>query len=216
MVIIDYKKKYHKQIIHSCVEALKKGKVVAYPTDTCYGLAVDAENITAVKKLYKVKGRSFKKPIHIIPPTLSYAKKTVAWNKIAYKLAGKFWPGPLTIILDLRFKDLRFNNLSAGTGSLGIRWPKNRIALDLARVLKRPITTTSANFSGGLECYSAAEIIKQFRSKKHKPDVIINSGKLSKKKHSTLIKINQDQSIKVLRSGPVSETKIRKILNFKF
>ena len=69
MVILDYKKTHHQQIINSCVHALRLGKVVAYPTDTSYGLAVDATNIKAIKKLYKIKGRDFKKPVHVVVPS---------------------------------------------------------------------------------------------------------------------------------------------------
>lgn len=216
MIIIDYKKNYHKQIIHSCVEALRAGKVVAYPTDTCYGLAADTSNLSAIKKLYQVKGRSFKKPISIITPSIFYVKKIVVWNKIADKLAKKFWPGPLTLVLKCRIQNAEFRMLTAKTGELGIRMPKNKIALDLARYFKKPITTTSANVSGGLECYSAKEVLKQFKGKINLPDVVIALEKrLPKKKHSTLIKINQDQSIQILRHGPISEIQIRKILNLK-
>ncbi|MCX6797528.1 MAG: L-threonylcarbamoyladenylate synthase [Candidatus Doudnabacteria bacterium] len=218
MMIIDYKKKYHKQIIRSCVEALRKGKVVAYPTDTCYGLAVDATNARAIKKLYRVKERSARQPMHIVVPSVIYAKKIVKWNKISSRLAKRFWPGPLTIVLALKAKGQGLKLLSAGTGTLGIRRPKNNIALDLAKYLKKPITTTSANppnSLGGHDSYSADDIVEQFKGKKFRPGIIINAGKLPKRKPSALIKVNQDQSIQILRQGPVSETKIRKILNFK-
>ena len=97
MVIIDYKKKYHKQIIAAAVKALKAGKAVAYPTDTSYGLAVDATSVKAIKKLYKIKGRNFNKPVHVVIPSIAYGKKIARWNPVASKLAKKFWPGALTL-----------------------------------------------------------------------------------------------------------------------
>jgi len=218
MIIIDYTKKNHKQIIHVCVEALKQGKALAYPTDTCYGLAVDVENIKAIEKLYKIKGRSFKKPISIIPPSVSHIKKIVKWNNTAEKLAKKFLPGALTLVLSIKhiaFRNKGIQILSARSGELGVRWPKNSIALDLAKYLKKPITTTSANISGQPECYSAEDLLKQFGTAKFRPDIIINSGRLPKKQPSTLIKINQDLSIQILRSGPVLESQIKKILKLK-
>lgn len=215
MIILEYNKKNHKQIIHACVLALNQGKVVAYPTDTCYGLAVDTENIKAIKKLYQVKGRSFKKPVSIIPPSLVYTKKIVIWNKTAEKLAKKFFPGALTLVLKCRIQNTEFRMLTAKTGELGIRQPDNNIALDLAKYLKRPITTTSANLAGELECYSLNALQKQFGKAKFKPDIIINVGKLTHQHPSTLIKINQDQSIQILRSGPVSEKNIKKALRGK-
>src|SRR5262245_48341256 len=99
MIIFDYQKQHHRQIIAAAVHALRQGKVVAYPTDTSYGLAVDASSALAIKKLYKVKGRNFNKPVHIIPPNIAYAKKLVKWNKQATRLAKRFFPGPLTLIL---------------------------------------------------------------------------------------------------------------------
>jgi L-threonylcarbamoyladenylate synthase len=203
MVIVDYSKKHHREIINSCVHALRHGRIVAYPTDTSYGLAVDATNISAIKKLYKVKGRNFNKPVHIIPPNIGSAKKIVGWGRMAEKLAKRFWPGPLTFVLRLKAKGLGYRMLSAESGWLGIRMPKNQIALDLAKYLGEPITATSANRSGKPDSYSAADILSQFKKIKFKPDVIINAGKLRERKPSTVIRIDKNQII-LLRKGPVS------------
>lgn len=206
MIIIDYKKKYHKtiykKIIGACVQALKKGKVVAYPTDTSYGLAVDATNLSAIKRLYKIKGREFNKPVHIIPPNIGQAKKIVRWDGRANKLVNKFWPGPLTLVLGLRTKGLSFRQLSARSGFLGVRMPKNQIALDLAKYLGRPITTTSANISGQKDAYSGKDVLGQFKKQKLSPDILINAGGLPKRKPSTVVKLND--SWEILRSGPVT------------
>jgi L-threonylcarbamoyladenylate synthase len=227
MIIIDYKKQHHKKIIDACVSALKSGKAVAYPTDTSYGLAVDATNIGAIKKLYQIKGRDFNKPVHIVVPSAAYAKKIARWNKAASRLAKKFWPGPLTLVLpvgDGLKPSPTLRQLSANTGSIGLRMPKNQIALDLAKNLRRPITATSANVSGGADCYSADEIIKQFSAKggsafggknqQFKPDIIINSGKLPISKPSTLVRVFDDV-VKVLREGPVTQKQIISLLNTK-
>jgi L-threonylcarbamoyladenylate synthase len=208
MVILKYNQKYHKQIMRSCADALCDGKVLAYPTDTSYGLAVDATSAKAIKKLYKIKGRLSNKPVHIIVPSLVYAKGIAVWNKIAQKLARKFWPGPLTLVLELRSRKQELKTLSAGTGYIGLRMPDNKIALDLAKYLKQPITTTSANISGSYDSYSAANIIKQFQKGKYKPDIVINAGVLPKRKPSTVIKTIENK-IEVLRPGPIAENKLR-------
>ena len=212
MIIIVYEKKYHNQIIHSCIDALKKGKSIAYPTDTSYGLAVDATNIKAVKKLYKIKGRNFNKPVHVVVPSVGYAKKNVRWNSIASKLTKKFWPGALTLVLEVRSKKQEVRFLIAKTGYLGVRMPRNKIALDLSRLLKRPITATSANRSGGPDCYGIDDIISQFKSSKYTPDIIINAGKLPRRKPSTIIKLDGDQ-IEVLREGPIPKSKILNLIS---
>ncbi len=210
MVILDYDKKLHKQIINACVVALKQGKVVVYPTDTCYGLAVDATNIDSIKKLYKVKGRGFNKASSVVVPSVAYAKKIVLWNKTASALVKKFWPGAITLVLKLKVESEKWKVLSAKTGFLGLRMPKYSIALDLAKKLNKPITATSANLSGMPECYSAKEVLNQFTKEKLKPDIIINAGKLKKQKPSTVAKIVNNR-IQILRPGPITQKQITNV-----
>jgi L-threonylcarbamoyladenylate synthase len=203
MIILNYENKHRTKIIHACVAALKVGKVVAYPTDTSYGLGVDASNLKAIKKLYKIKGRNFNKPVHVVVPSVAYARKIVDWNISASQLARKFWPGALTLVLGLKAKGVGYRMLSARSGFIGLRMPKNQIALDLAKYLNSPITATSSNVSGKPDCYSADEIISQFQKQKFKPDIIINAGKLPERKPSTVVKI-VDGKIETLRKGPVT------------
>ena len=209
MIVLDYQKKYHRQIIRTCVNALKKGKAVVFPTDTSYGLAVDATKISAIKNLYKIKGRDFNKPVHVVVPSVGYARRLVKWNGAASKLTKKFWPGALTIVASSKYQVLSkgVKLLSAGTGFLGVRMPKNKIALDLSRLLKHPITATSANRSGEPDCYSANDVIQQFGKSKFKPDIVINAGTLPPRKPSTVVKID-NQQILVLRQGPVKLSKV--------
>lgn len=215
MIIINYKKSEHKKIIRACALALKKGKSVVYPTDTTYGLAVDATSIKSIKKLYRIKGRDFNKPVHITVPSVGYGKKIADWNKLAVRLAKNFWPGPLTLILPLKIKDVGLRMLSVNTGTIGLRMPKNNIALDLAKNLGRPITATSANLSGRADCYSVGEIIRQFKNKKYRPDIVINAGKLPKNKPSTLVRAFDDIA-KILRDGPVTKKQIDQVLGMRF
>jgi L-threonylcarbamoyladenylate synthase len=108
-------------------------------------------------------------------------------------------------------KSEKLKVLTAGTEFIGLRMPNNKIALDLSVNLKKPITATSANVAGEPDCYSAAEIIEQYKNQKHKPDIVINAGKLPKRKPSTLVKIDADK-IEILRHGPISERQILKAL----
>lgn len=219
MIIIKYQKKNHKAIIHAAALALKHGKVVAYPTDTSYGLAVDVTNKTALKKFYQIKERDAKnKPVHMAVATVAQAKKYGQWNKVAQALTKKFWPGALSLILPVsgQAKNKDFIKLfSAGTGAIGLRMPKNSIALDMVKQLKNPITATSANpsahLSGGYDSYSVEDIINQFSKLKHKPDIIIDAGRLPKKKPSTLVKLEQrvvGKGYNILRKGPITEKQI--------
>ena len=132
-------KQHHKKIVDACVLALKKGKAVVYPTDTSYGLAVDAGNIKAVKKLYQIKGRKFNKPVHVVVPSMSYAKRITVWNKATEKLSRGFWPGALTLVVPVgaglgrpsqisgaqaRPLQKSLLLLSANTGTIGLQCPK--------------------------------------------------------------------------------------------
>lgn len=218
MIIIDYKEKNHKDIIRACVKALKQGKVIVYPTDTSYGLGCDASNKKAVLKFYKIKERGFNKPVHVVVPSIKFAKTAGVWELSATKLAKKFWPGAVSLVLPYNLPNLSntlkpsIKRFAAGTKTVGLRMPNNFIALDLAKNLGKPIPATSANPAGGYDSYTAKDIVDQFKDKKYKPDIIINAGKLKKRKPSTLVKISQGQ-IEILRPGPISLKQIQKALN---
>lgn len=194
------------------IKILKAGGIVVYPTDTAYGLAVDATNAAAVKKLYRLKGRGFHNPIHVIPPTKAWIEKLVWLDKLAKKLIEAFMPGPMTLVLPLRAKGKSWDMLSADTKTLGIRRPNNKMALDLALLFGKPITTTSANVSGRPNCYSAQEIKKQFAKSKLKPDFYLNGGRLRPTQPSTVVLLTGKYA-KILRHGSISETEIKRELN---
>jgi len=194
--------------IDEAIKFLKQGGIVVYPTDTAYGLAVDATNYNAVKKLYQLKGRNFKNPVHVIYPSTVWLKKIVDLNIMALRLMVKFMPGPLTLVLPLRSKLPSFKMLSAGTKTLGIRLPNHKIALGLVKKFGKPITTTSANLSGGGNTYSVAEAKKQFAAQRNKPDFYLDGGKLKKVKPSTVALVSSNH-VKILRTGPISEKQIK-------
>ncbi|MEJ0021385.1 MAG: L-threonylcarbamoyladenylate synthase [Candidatus Doudnabacteria bacterium] len=200
--------------INKAVQILKQGGVVVYPTDTAYGLAVDAADLAAVKRLYRLKGRDYNKPIHVIPPTKGWIEKLVKLRPEAKKLIESLMPGPLTLVLPLRAQGRSWDMLSAGTRTLGIRRPKNKLALDLSGCLGKPITTTSANVSGKPNCYSVAEVKKQFTGSKLKPDFYLDGGELKRTKPSTVV-ILSGRHVKILREGPITEKQIDKVLRKK-
>lgn len=199
--------------IEQAIKILKSGGVVVYPTDTAYGLAVDATNASAVEKLYKLKGRDFKKPIHVIFPDGNWLTQLVVLSEPALILMNEFLPGPLTLVLPLKAKSKSWQKLSAETGTLGIRLPNNTVSLRLVEEFGRPITTTSANISDMPACYSVAEVKKQFAKSKFQPDFYLNGGKLPKSAPSTVVSLIKD--VKILRPGPISEKQIVKALRNK-
>jgi L-threonylcarbamoyladenylate synthase len=199
--------------IEQALKILKDGGVVVYPTDTAYGLAVDATNLTAVKKLYALKGREFNKPIHIIFPSVDWLKKNVKLDKASLKLMNRFLPGPLTIVAKLKSRNRGLNKIKGTTG-IGLRLPDNSTAQALCEAFGKPITTTSANLSGLPSTYSIAAVKKQFAKSKLKPDFYLDGGRLKKIKPSTIVSV-VNNNVTILREGPISEKEIKKAVNSK-
>ncbi|PIR97103.1 MAG: threonylcarbamoyl-AMP synthase [Candidatus Doudnabacteria bacterium CG10_big_fil_rev_8_21_14_0_10_41_10] len=202
--------------INLAVKYLKAGKSVVYPTDTSSGLAVDATNVNALKKIYRIKRKKINSiPMHIVVSSMAQAKKYGVFSETAEKLFKKFLPGPLTLIVESRISKLEFGKILAGkTGTIGIRMPKNNIALALVKKLGRPITATSANPShkhGGHDSYTANEVINQFKNRKDKPDLVLDAGRLKKVKPSTMLEV-KGRNVKIIRKGPVGKIAILKLL----
>lgn len=196
--------------LKAAVNLLKKGGVVAYPTDTAYGLGADCSNAKALEKVFKIKGRPKGKPISIIVSSLKQAQAIAAFNSKALNIWNKFMPGALTLVLPLNpvlKKDRQWKILSGGTGTIGIRFPDAPVCRDLVRKLGSPITTTSANLAGGPNCYSPRDIEKQFLNTKAKPDMVLDGGKLRAGKISTVVDLTAKE-IKILRQGSIPEKKI--------
>jgi L-threonylcarbamoyladenylate synthase len=193
MKILSVKKIHLEKIISEAVKALKNGGVIVYPTETAYGLGADFLNSKAVKKIYKIKGRNFNKPLSAIVSSLAMAGKLIRFDKISLKLAKKHWPGPLTLVLQSKEKSGKY---------IGLRVSSNKLAMAIVKRMNRPLVATSANISGKKECYSVDEVIKQFKNKKYQPDLIIDAGRLTKNKVSTVVKINRKE-IEVLRKGKI-------------
>lgn len=197
--------------VNLAVQYLKQGRAVVFPTDTAYALGVDATSENAVKRLFKIKKRKPSKPVHVVVSGLAMAKKYAKFTPAAEKLFKKFMPGPLTIILPLNGRGSAYELLSAGTGTIGIRMPKNKIALALVKKLGKPITATSANVSSAPTAYSVSQINWQYRNEKHKPDLVPGSGKLKHVMASTMVKLT-DSRISIIRRGPITKKEIERTL----
>lgn len=190
-------------MIKDAIKILKSGGVVAYPTDTAYGLAADPENKKAVLKIFKIKGRKKEKSLPLIAGNLKIAKKYAIFDKVSLRLARKYWPGPLTLVLKpakLAKKSLS-KNIFAG-GKIAIRVPSNDLARRLSLAIKKPITSTSANISGKPMCWSTSQINKQFKDRKYQPNDVLDAGRLKKAKPSTIAEVRGDEIV-ILRQGKI-------------
>jgi L-threonylcarbamoyladenylate synthase len=136
--------------IEAAARLIREGELVAFPTETVYGLGGDATNEGAVAKIFEAKGRPQFNPLisHVLDA--AEAKKLVRWNALADKLVERFWPGPLTLVLP-RAKDSPISLLAtAGLDSVAVRSPAHFMARDLIRAAGRPIAAPSANRSGAV------------------------------------------------------------------
>jgi L-threonylcarbamoyladenylate synthase len=170
-----------KKVIEKAASIIKNGGVVVYPTDTLYGLGVNALDKKSVQKVFEIKGRNFNKPVSIAVSSLNEAKKYVKFNSTALKIAKKFLPGPLTLILPSKFN---FPKRLNPDDNIRIRVPDNKIALELIKKSGFPLTATSANLSGGKDPISAKESAKQIGDK---INLILDSGKCKHSKGSTIV-----------------------------
>jgi L-threonylcarbamoyladenylate synthase len=197
-----------KEQLGKAVAVLRAGGVVAFPTDTAYGLAADATNPEAVKKLYAVKGRRFNKPVHVIFPSFEDLNKTVELTRDAKRIIQKFFPGAVTLVMPLKDQSENWRILSAHSGFLGFRMPDHEIVRSLVKEFGKPITATSANVSGRANTYSVGAIRRQFKKSKLKPGYYVNGGKLKKVTPSTVVKMRGGK-IELLREGPVPFSEIK-------
>lgn len=185
-------------VLAEAVGILKRGGVVAYPTETFYGLGADASNGAAVGKIFQIKGRNFRNPIAVIVDNereaVPLAEEIPETGRI---LMQKFWPGPLTLLF--RAAPSVPVALTGGTGKIGVRVSSHPLARLLARGVAGPLTATSANLSGGPECISAGEV---FCALGKRVDAVIDGGTTPGGIGSTILDVTAFPPL-ILREGAV-------------
>lgn len=182
--------------IVTAVKTLHEGGVVAHPTETCYGLATDIFQRGAVQKLYALKKMPFTKPVSILVRDLDDAKRYGVFSPLAQKLATKYWPGPLTIIVPRTEALPKWVNFEMET--VGFRVSSNKYARKLIEAFKSPLTTTSANLTTLPQAYSVQDFLDQGL----KPDFVIDGGKIGEEPPSTIVEVIDD-SVKIIRQGSI-------------
>jgi len=199
---ITVTKKPTKKELQEAVDILKNGGMIVYPTDTVYGLAVDAFNIEAIGKLFVLKKRA-QKPLPIIVDSITKAKKVSEISAKDEKILKKYWPGAITFVLEK--KNIVPNALTLGLPTVGIRIPASPLSVLLTQMLGHPITSTSANISGEKVCTTIDEVMRQFRVSSTLPNFFLDAGELAELPPSTVVDLSGSKP-KVLREGPVKFT----------
>lgn len=188
-----------KDLIDYCARTLRAGGIVAFPTETVYGLAVNLADKKAVDRLYTIKKRARGKPLtaHITDTDL-IRKMGCRITKAASRLIDRFWPGPLTIIMP-----------SASGGKIGFRMPANTVARELIKAAGVPVGAPSANISGKTPPTCASDVLKDLDGK---IDILLDAGKTRVGIESTVIDLAADPVV-VVREGAIPAKKIAKVLN---
>ena len=193
------------------LEVLKNGGLVVYPTETLYGIGVDATSTRAVKKLTKYKNRPFGKPYSIAVANQGMAEKYVLLNKTAKSLYKEFLPGPLTVVS--KGKHMLAPGVESEDGTLGVRIPDYKLVTDIVKTFGKPITSTSANASYKKRPYKISDILENVSNKqKDLIDLIIDAGELPKNEPSTVVDTTLDDSV-VLRQGEIKFSEENYILS---
>ena len=188
-------------------ELIRAGELVAFPTETVYGLGADGLNLSARKKIYLAKGRPSDKALTLHVANLNQVEQVAKISAAAEKLFKKFCPGPLTIILQKQ-KNLP-DFVTGGLDSVGIRFPNNQVALDFIKISDRIIAAPSANLSGKNPPKNAQEVFENLQGK---IKIILDGGDCEFGISSTIIDISKDFP-KILREGSISEKDILDALN---
>ncbi len=187
---------------------LLDGKVVALPTDTFYGLGADPFNLSAVSQIFRIKQRSSDRPLPLLVASLDQAADLASDPpRLFFTLAEKFWPGPLTLVVQAsRQIPLK---VTANTGKVGLRWPRAPLAVALIAAVNRPLTGTSANLSEHPACSTAAEVDQQIGTSL---PLILDGGKTAGHQPSTVVEVTGERA-RVIRPGAIAESELKGYLS---
>lgn len=194
--------------IEKAAQILSAGGLVAFPTETVYGLGVDARNGRAVASVYAAKGRPSFNPLIVHVASLNAAKRFATFNDIALKLASEFWPGPLSLVLPLTGNHGLSELVTAGLDTVAIRVPQHSTAQALLRAFDGPLAAPSANPSGRISPTQAAHVIGDMTGM---IDAVLDGGACSVGLESTILKVEGDQ-VSLLRAGGISVEQVEACL----
>ncbi len=186
-------------------EIIKTGGLVVFPTETVYGLGGDATNPEAAGKIYAAKGRPSDNPLIIHVSTPDEAEKYAHTTELYYKLAERFMPGPLTVVL--KAKSTVPTNTRGGLDTVAVRCPENPIARELIRLAGVPIAAPSANLSGSPSPTTARHVLEDMNGR---VDMIIDGGESDFGLESTIIKL--DDGITLLRPGKITLSELEECI----
>ena len=215
--LINIKGKKEEEIglfLESAVESIIAGRLVAFPTNSVYGIGGDPLNLDLIERIFNIKYRDRSKGFLLLVSDFEEASKIAEFNDKAKKLANHFWPGQLTLILKRKKPNIIPLEVTAYQETIGLRVPENKIILNILNRLKSKgkfggIIGTSANFSGEPPAISGAMVAKNFLGA---IDFILDSGKSESKIATTIVDCTSEE-VELLRIGKITEEEITNVLS---
>ncbi len=188
------------------ISVLERGGLVAFPTDTVYGLGAGANMPQAVERVYKVKGRPLNMALPLLLADIAQIGEVAqSVPLLAWRLADKFLPGALTMVL---YKSSSVSDVITGGGSkIAVRIPAHPIPVSLIRGLGMPLIGTSANLSGKPSALTAAEVLSQFGDR---IELVIDGGRCLGGRESTVVDVTGEMPL-ILREGAISVEELKKV-----
>jgi len=196
-------------LVKYACEQIQAGQVLGMPTDTFYGLAADPFNLRAVERVYEIKSRLRHKPLSLLIENVDQAEEFARpLCDDFHLLARRFWPGPLTMIVPAA-SHLPLK-VTANTGNVALRVPAAEIPLAVIRAAGVPITATSANLSGAVECTTAEQVRDQLQNR---ISLIVDGGPSPRSIASTIVHFKADGSWQILREGAIPTKEVAEALS---
>ena len=189
--------------INKIADAYKDGQIIAFPTDTVYGIGCDPFNRDSISRIYEIKKRDFGKKFPILGFSKKDLEKIVEFNSKAEKISKNFWPGQVTLLLPIK-KEV--TKLIENSGKLAVRIPNNECILSILKKCKL-IVGTSANISGEESIFDS----QKCKIKLPEIDVLVDAGLIKSSGESTIIDF-VDGQFKIIRKGSISKADIENIL----
>lgn len=193
--------------LSDAAEVLRRGGLVAFPTETVYGLGADATQEEAVARIFEAKGRPAVNPLIVHAASIEMARSCVAeWSPLAEQLARRFWPGPLTLVMarSALIPDI----VTAGQPTVGVRVPKSLVARSIVRMSTRPVAAPSANRSTHISPTLAEHVLKDLSGR---VDLVLDAGQTQIGLESTVVDLTTRQP-RILRPGPILASEIESVL----
>ncbi len=194
-------------VVEYAVRLILGGRVVAFPTDTFYGLGADPFNLAAVSEIFRIKRRTADRPLPLLVNSIDQAVDLAHDPpKLFFTLAQKFWPGALTLVVPASSQiPLK---VTANTGKVGLRWPQAPFVVSLIAAAERPLTGTSANLSDMESCSTADEVDCQIGDVL---PLIVDGGLTRGGQASTIVELSGETG-RIVRQGAIPESELKEYL----